>query len=102
LYAYHYTNYIHLKHFARKPNRIGSNLVTIPNFDNFRSAFGTVFKAKSRAGEFPLAIKVVKVDMGIDEIKQEIDVLKKCNSEYIVNYFGSIPKQNYLWVSVTS
>jgi serine/threonine protein kinase len=61
-------------------------------------AFGTVFKAKSRAGEFPLAIKVVKVDMGIDEIKQEIDVLKKCNSEYIVNYFGSIPKQNYLWI----
>jgi len=58
-----------------------------------------VFKAKSRVGEFPLAIKVVKVDMGIDEIKQEIDVLKKCNSEFIVNYFGSIPKQNYLWVS---
>lgn len=47
-----------------------------------------------------VAIKVVPVDTDIQELMQEISILKSCRSDYIVRYYGSYYKDNDIWVFV--
>ncbi len=45
-----------------------------------------------------MAIKIVPFDADIDEIMKEIAILKKCDSLYIVTYYGSYIKDTDLWI----
>jgi len=56
-----------------------------------RGAFGTVYQAEFKSGGYPIAVKKVQEDKStIATIKKEVDILKKSNSPFIVNYFGSV------------
>jgi len=64
-------------------------------------SFGTVHKARHKDSGFILAIKIVDIDINNDEatsIKREIDILKRCKSDSIVNYFGSFTVNSQLWI----
>lgn len=48
-----------------------------------------------------MAIKVVQMrPQDQQEIKQEIDILKKCKHDNVVPYYGSFIKDNRLWVYI--
>jgi hypothetical protein len=43
-------------------------------------------------------MQVVPVETDLDDLLKEIDVLKRCHSEYIVGYFGSYMGSGELYV----
>ena len=50
-----------------------------------------------RPGTF-VAVKVVPVETDLGDLLKEIEVLKKCHSDYIVGYFGSYMGSGELYV----
>ena len=66
-------------------------------------AYGTVFKARHRGTTTLVAIKVVQMHPSDQQqIKQEIEILKKLKHDNVVPYYGSFIKDNRLWVCFTS
>lgn len=65
-----------------------------------RRSFGTVWNALERATNRTVAVKIVPVDADTDlrEILREIEILKKCDNDYIVRYIGSYFTKGELWV----
>eukprot|EP01121_Diplochlamys_sp_Union-15-3_P008490 TRINITY_DN2251_c0_g2_i4.p1 TRINITY_DN2251_c0_g2~~TRINITY_DN2251_c0_g2_i4.p1 ORF type:complete len:461 (+),score=60.95 TRINITY_DN2251_c0_g2_i4:73-1455(+) len=66
-------------------------------------AFGEVYKAVHKEmPDFIIAIKQLVInketDESVTEFKREIEILKQCKSEYIVNYFGTYVGGKHLWV----
>lgn len=62
-------------------------------------AYGTVFKARHRGTTILVAIKVVQMNpRDQQEIKQEIEILKKLKHDNVVPYYGSFIKDNRLWI----
>lgn len=47
-----------------------------------------------------VAIKIIRIESETDSILKETQLMKKCNSEYIVKYYGSYVKDVDLWVSL--
>ena len=45
-----------------------------------------------------MAVKILPVSSEIETLKKEIQILKRCKSPYIVQYFGSYMKDNDLWL----
>lgn len=63
-----------------------------------RRSYGEVYNARHlETGEI-VAIKVIPVEADLSEFKKEIDILKKCHSDYIVRYLGSYFKDGDLWI----
>jgi hypothetical protein len=61
-------------------------------------SYGEVYRARDlRTGNF-VAVKVVPVETDLGDLLKEIDVLKRCHSEYIVGYFGSYMGAGELYV----
>ena len=54
-----------------------------------RRSYGCVYKAVDQRNSKAVAVKIIPVENDISDLQKEIDVLRKCNSEYIVNYIGS-------------
>lgn len=71
-----------------------------------RRAHGAVYKASFRDTGYQVAAKKIEFEDNdsIDDVKKEIDILKKCNHANIVNYFGCVishnESQRTLWVGV--
>jgi serine/threonine protein kinase len=66
------------------------------------SAYGSVYKAMHIGTGIILAIKAVKIGKDkkmIDDIKSEIDMLKKCKHSCIVGLYGCCFTDTELWVS---
>jgi len=64
-------------------------------------AYGAVYKALHQDTGLTVAIKKVKLIGGKhakDEIKKEIDLLKKCRHFNIVSYWGCCFHENELWI----
>jgi len=63
-------------------------------------SFGSVHKVLHKDSQAIIAIKVVQLDEFDDssDLKQEIDILKKCNSDYVVSYFGTCSVGPCLWI----
>lgn len=61
-------------------------------------AHGAVWKANHRETGFVLAIKTVQVGTEGEDIKKEIDILKKCRDDNIVNYYGCILQDTSIWI----
>jgi len=56
-----------------------------------RGAYGQVYLAELKSSGFKVAAKLVHDDdQAKDTIKKEVDILKRCNSPFIVNYFGCV------------
>jgi len=64
-------------------------------------SYGAVFKAvDSRDGQ-TVAIKVLTVENeDAADLQKEINILKECNSPYIVKYKGSFEKEGRIWIAM--
>lgn len=61
-------------------------------------SYGTVYKAiHKKSGEF-YAIKIISLGTEIEDLKREISIMKECNNENIIHYYGSYFKDNFLWL----
>lgn len=63
-----------------------------------RSSYGSVYRAIHRESGTTVAVKIIAVEDDIDDVMREIEILRRCKSEYIVQYFGSYFKGTDLWV----
>ena len=45
-----------------------------------------------------MAIKEIQCDLGTDSVESELQILKSCNSEFIVRYDDAIKRESSLWV----
>ena len=61
-------------------------------------SYGAVFKALHRETGEAVAVKVVPVDAELDEMLREINILSKCQNDFIVRYYGSYLKDGELWI----
>ena len=58
-----------------------------------------MYKAIHKETGFILAIKVVQVSRAEqDELKKEVEILKKCKEFHIVHYYGTCAKDDSLWI----
>jgi serine/threonine protein kinase len=46
-----------------------------------------------------MAIKEIQLKQSMDELKNEIDILKKFNHNNVVKYFGSLVHGQKIWVT---
>eukprot|EP00002_Diphylleia_rotans_P027259 TRINITY_DN5460_c0_g1_i4.p1 TRINITY_DN5460_c0_g1~~TRINITY_DN5460_c0_g1_i4.p1 ORF type:complete len:593 (+),score=122.13 TRINITY_DN5460_c0_g1_i4:65-1843(+) len=63
--------------------------------------FGTVHRARHRENGFVLAIKSIKIkgEEGLEEVRSEINILKKLKHPNIVSYYGCCTiNQGELWI----
>lgn len=67
---------------------------------SLNSAWGRVIKAVHKELKFPLAIKIIQQTNKIlqQSLQTEVEILKKCKSPLVVNYFGTILRDNEVWV----
>ncbi|KAL6064718.1 non-specific serine/threonine protein kinase [Balamuthia mandrillaris] len=61
-------------------------------------SYGSVWKALHRTSGRIIALKKVVVDDDLDDLINEINIMKQCQSPYVVSYFGSYFKDNELWI----
>jgi len=61
-------------------------------------SYGSVWKAVHMKTGTTTAIKRVPVENDLDEILNEIKIMKQCRSPYIISYYGSYFKENELWI----
>lgn len=61
-------------------------------------AYGSVYKAQHRKTQQYVAVKVVPSSGEIQSLQKEIQILKECQSPYIVKYYGSFYKNGNLWL----
>lgn len=69
-------------------------------------AYGTVWKITTKDAHrdgtpcFELAVKHIAINMVMDmeEIENEINILKQCKSDYIVSYYGLYKTDVLLWI----
>jgi len=61
-------------------------------------SYGSVWKAIHIKSGTVTAIKRVPVENDLEEILNEIKIMKQCRSPYIISYYGSYFKENELWI----
>jgi len=61
-------------------------------------SYGSVWKSVHIKTGTITAIKRVPVENDLDEILNEIKIMKQCRSPYIISYYGSYFKDNELWI----
>ena len=62
------------------------------------SGFGEVFAALDKTSNMLVAIKKVKLQSDDKRIEKESELLKECQSRYIVRYHSVLRMENELWV----
>jgi serine/threonine protein kinase len=67
-----------------------------------QGSFGAVYRGIHRATGIELAIKEIKDaaqrEDAVEEIKNEVDILKKCQHNAIVSYYGTIKSGPDIWI----
>ncbi|KAJ3452484.1 sterile20-like kinase isoform b-related [Anaeramoeba flamelloides] len=65
-----------------------------------KGSYGSVYKGRQKGTGEIVAIKMIGIeeDEGLEDIKTEIDILKKCNHKNIVKYIGTYFKDETLWI----
>lgn len=61
-------------------------------------SYGSVFKAVHKASNSLVAIKKVPLDSDLQDILHEISMMRQCESEFVVKYYGSYFKNSDLWI----
>mmetsp|Transcript_21109 Transcript_21109/g.37390 ORF Transcript_21109/g.37390 Transcript_21109/m.37390 type:complete len:931 (-) Transcript_21109:100-2892(-) len=62
-------------------------------------SYGSVFKARDRATGKICAVKIVPTESeDTEELRKEIDYLKKGAHDFVVGYHGSFQKSGYIWI----
>ncbi|ELP87773.1 serine/threonine protein kinase, putative [Entamoeba invadens IP1] len=61
-------------------------------------SYGSVFHAIHVPTGTHAAVKTVKIDGDTTDIEKEIELMKQCNTDYIVRFFGHFFHDNSLWI----
>eukprot|EP01029_Cantina_marsupialis_P014089 TRINITY_DN311_c2_g1_i2.p1 TRINITY_DN311_c2_g1~~TRINITY_DN311_c2_g1_i2.p1 ORF type:complete len:461 (+),score=134.32 TRINITY_DN311_c2_g1_i2:1177-2559(+) len=61
-------------------------------------SYGEVYKALEKGSGRMVAVKIVPVESELDDLMREIEILQKCQSDYIVSYVGCYLKDQNLWI----
>jgi len=62
-------------------------------------SYGSVFKARHRKTGEMYAIKIVPTENdNTDELRKEIEFLRKAKNLFVVNYVGSYQKSGHIWI----
>jgi len=61
-------------------------------------SYGTVHKARRIPTNAIVAVKIVPVDNDLDDVIKEINIMKQCKNQYVIEYYGSYFKDNGLWI----
>ena len=61
-------------------------------------SYGSVWKARHIKSNRVVAIKIIPADSELNDLMKEITILKECNSDYIIRYYGSYYKEGDLWI----
>lgn len=61
-------------------------------------SYGAVLKALDTKDQQLVAIKSIPVDSDVTALQKEIDVLKDCDSQYILQYKGSFLVGDHVWI----
>lgn len=62
-------------------------------------AYGAVYKSTQKGTGCVLAIKEINDEGDFEELKKEIDILKKCRNSNVVSYYGTATtRENKLWI----
>lgn len=61
-------------------------------------SYGSVWKALHTKTGTTTAIKKIPIENDLEEILNEIKIMKQCRSPYIISYFGSYFKESELWI----
>ena len=63
--------------------------------------YGSVYKVKKKTTNEIFAAKISTIlKSNIENFKKEINVLKQCNSPYIIKYYNSYLKNNKIWIII--
>lgn len=80
-------------------------LLTEPFDDNFeilskigKGSYGDVYKAKHRIKKNECAVKKVAFDSDLMAMIKEISIMQQCDNPFIIKYYGSYFKDNYLCI----
>jgi serine/threonine protein kinase len=65
-----------------------------------QGTYGSVYKVLHRQSGKIVAAKILGAQSDLDSLKKEIQMLKDCNSPYIIGYYGSYVKNNNVWIIV--
>jgi len=64
-----------------------------------QGGYGAVFKAQHKETGFTMAVKVLAISgPGRADLQKEIDVLKKCRCPNVLSYYGTILRDNEIWI----
>eukprot|EP00299_Pterocystis_sp_00344_P013587 c6674_g1_i1.p1 GENE.c6674_g1_i1~~c6674_g1_i1.p1 ORF type:complete len:518 (+),score=90.94 c6674_g1_i1:34-1587(+) len=61
-------------------------------------SYGCVYKCIRKADNLTVAVKVIPFDPTCTSLKQEIEILKACSSEWIVRYYGCYYLEGDVWI----
>jgi len=61
-------------------------------------SYGSVWKAMDKRDRTIVAIKIITVENETSALRREVDILRKCNSPYIVKYSGAYRKDSEIWI----
>lgn len=62
-------------------------------------SYGSVYKAHDKRDGKIVAVKVLEVENeDTGDLRKEIEILKQCNSPYIVQYKGCFQKDGHIWI----
>lgn len=61
-------------------------------------SFGTVYKGVRIDTNALVAVKIIPLESDHSEVEREIEILRECDSKYIVKYLGSYFKDGDLWI----
>ena len=64
-----------------------------------KGSFGSVYKMIRKQDSKIVAVKVIHIERdNVSSINKEIHILKSCDSEFVVRYYGCYKKDDKLWV----
>jgi serine/threonine protein kinase len=61
-------------------------------------SYGSVWKAIHTKSNVVTAVKKVPIENDLNDLLNEIKIMKQCSSPYIIKYYGSYYKESELWI----
>ena len=72
-----------------------------PTHGLIHRSYGHVYLGRHKETGQLLAIKIMKTVSDMRSIKKEIHMLKDCDCNHVVRYFGSYTKDDHVWVGLS-
>ncbi|KAJ3388990.1 Serine/threonine-protein kinase 4 [Lobulomyces angularis] len=88
------------EHFVLTPEELNEDPAEIFTVLNKlgEGSYGAVYKGIHKRTSTLCAIKMIPIENDLDDSVKEISMMRNCNSNYVVHFYGSFLNDNYLWI----